>query len=423
MTELDPDRPFRILLVGDFSGRARREGSPRSWIPRQIDRDNFDEVLGDIGVSLDVHGATLFFREFEDFDPDRIYRSAAIFENVDQNLERAAPAAAAAAVPPREVPAAGLLDQILAEHHDEQTVSVRDADDLTAFIRTVTADHLIPRDDPAKQGREARRQELAAELLRSILHHPKMQALEAAWRAVFMLARELDTDGGLKLHILDIALPELIQKMDGVQAELGESGPWAVIAGNYSFGQSELDADILRRLAGMSKALRAPFISEARLSGDETSERAWGELRNSNESRWLGLALPRFLLRLPYGKDTVAIDSFPFEEMPQSDHSAYLWGNPAFLCALLIGQSFLSHGWELSRRLARRLDGLPMHVYQTNGESVAKPCAEILMTEGDAENLLEAGFMPLVSIKNEPSAVLVRFHSIVQPSAPLAGLA
>jgi type VI secretion system protein ImpC len=422
VAELEPDRPFRILLVGDFSGRSWREGSPRPLIPRPIDRDNFDEVLDEMEVALDFHGTTLSFREFEDFDPDRIYRSAAIFQNLDQYMGRETPAATAAPAPPLEVSTAGLLDQILAEHHGEQKVSVRDADDLASFIRRATADHLVPREDLAKQGRDARRREIAAELLRGILHHSNMQAIESAWRALFLLVRELDTDRDLKLHILDITLPELIQKMDILQEEFRKNGPWALIAGNYIFGQSELDAHVLRRLASMAKALGAPFISGARLSGDEISQEAWEELRNSNESCWLGLALPRFLLRLPYGKATASTDSFPFEEMPESSHSAYLWGNPAFLCALLIGQSFLSHGWELSRRLARRLDGLPMHVYRENGESVAKPCAEILMTEGDAENLLEAGFMPLVSIKNEPSAVVVRFQSIAKPAAPLAGL-
>ena len=93
------------------------------------------------------------------------------------------------------------------------------------------------------------------------------------------------------------------------------------------------------------------------------------QLRRSPEARWLGLALPRFLLRLPYGKDTSPIEAFPFEEMPESEHSAYLWGNPAFFCAQLIGQSFEAHGWDLARRLARRIDNLPMHVYREDGEA------------------------------------------------------
>ncbi|MGA2268873.1 MAG: type VI secretion system contractile sheath large subunit [Bryobacteraceae bacterium] len=409
--------------MGDFSGRSWREGSSPSILPRRIDRDNFDEVLNGMKVTLDLHGITLSFREFEDFHPDRIYQSAAIFQNLDQFLDRGDPVTATSLAALREVPASGLLDEILAEHDAERPASVEDVDDLSAFIRRVTAGHLVSREDPAKQQRAARRQEFATKLLRGILHHPHMQAIEAAWRALFMLVRDLDTDGDLKLYILDITLPDLIHEMDAVQEELRKTGPWAVIAGNYTFGQSEGDAQVLRRLAGMASSLGAPFLGEARLSEGKEADHAWWELRRSNEARWLGLALPRFLLRLPYGKATGAIESFPFEEMAESDHSAYLWGNPAFFCAHLIGQSFLSHGWEPGRLLARRVDGLPMHVYQEGGEAVAKPCAEIFMTEQEAESLLESGFMPLVSIRDEPAAVLVRFQSIAQPLAPLAGLA
>jgi len=205
-----------------------------------------------------------------------------------------------------------------------------------------------------------------------------------------------------------------------VQKELRRKGPWALIAGNYTFAQTELDAQVLRRLAALAASLGAPFLAEAQLPRDET-DRAWSELRHSPDAAWLGLALPRFLLRLPYGKESSAIESFPFEEMPRSEHGSYLWGNPAFFCAYLLGQSFLERGWDMSR-LERRIDGLPMHVYREDGEPCAKPCAEILMTEKDAESLLDAGFMPVASLKEQPSAMVVRFQSIALPLAPLAGL-
>jgi type VI secretion system protein ImpC len=208
--------------------------------------------------------------------------------------------------------------------------------------------------------------------------------------------------------------------MGAVGKELRRRGPWALIAGNYTFAQTELDAQVLRRLAALASSLGAPFLAEAQLPHEGT-EPAWEELRHSPEACWLGLALPRFLLRLPYGKATDSIDSFPFEEMPQSEHGSYLWGNPAFFCAYLLGKSFLEQGWGMSR-LERRIDGLPMHVYREDGEPVAKPCAEIFMTEKDALSLLEAGFMPLASLKYEPAAMVVRFQSIAQPLAPLAGL-
>jgi type VI secretion system protein ImpC len=418
--ERDPDRPFRILLAGDFSGRSWRDNPPGAFIPQRLDRDNFDDVLAAMKVGLNLHGIHLSFNELEDFHPDRIYQSAAIFQDLDRRLQPPPPPDAAA--PARTAAAGSLLDQMLDEQEPEPAapVSLQDAEDLAAFIQRVTKGHLEPRPDPAKEQLAAKREALAGELLQGILHHPHMQALEAAWRALFMLIRGLDTDGNLQLYVLDITLPELVSEMSAVQKDLRRKGPWALIAGNYTFAQTELDAQVLRRLALLASSLGAPFLAEAQLPHENT-EPAWSELRRSPEAQWIGLALPRFLLRLPYGKATDSIESFPFEEMPHSEHGAYLWGNPAFFCAYLLGQSFLDRGWEMGR-LERRIEGLPMHVYREDGEPVAKPCAEILMTEKDATSLLDAGFMPVASIKHEPAAMVVRFQSIAEPLAPLAGL-
>jgi type VI secretion system protein ImpC len=247
-----------------------------------------------------------------------------------------------------------------------------------------------------------------------------MQAIEGAWRAVDMLIRGLETDADLHLYLLDMTLPELVTEMSSVQTELRKKGPWALIVGNYTFAQTELDAQVLRRLATLGSSVGAPFLAEAQLPREGTDE-AWTDLRHSSEAPWIGLALPRFLLRLPYGKETSEIESFPFEEMPQSEHGSYLWGNPAFFCAYLLGKSYLAQGWGMTR-LERRVDGLPMHVYREDGEPVAKPCAEVLMTEKEAVSLLDAGFMPVASLKEQPAAMVVRFQSIAEPLTPLAGL-
>ena len=418
--ELDPERPFRILLAGDFSGRSWRANPPQSFTPHLVDRDNFDEVLEKLKVGLELHGIPLTFREFEDFHPDRIYQSVPLFQNLDQHVADREPARPAA---PSKPPASGsLLDQMLGDDDPAPLppVSLNDADDLGSFIKRVTQGHLEARPDPVQQQRVARRDALATELMQGILHHPRLQALEAAWRALFMLIRGLDTDGDLKLYILDITLPELVSELPAVQKELRKKGAWGVIAGNYTFAQSELDAQVLQRLGVFAESLGAPFIAEAQLPHGDV-EKPWQDLRKSAEAHWLGLALPRFLLRLPYGKGTDSIESFPFEEMPESEHAAYLWGNPAFFCAYLLGKSFESQGWGMAR-LERRIDGLPIHVYREDGEPVAKPCAEVLMTEKDATTLMEAGFMPLASIKHEPAAMIVRFQSIAEPIAKLAGL-
>ncbi|HUB80507.1 MAG TPA: type VI secretion system contractile sheath large subunit [Bryobacteraceae bacterium] len=416
--ELDPDRPFRILLAGDFSGRSWRENPPGTFTPRRIDRDNFDEVLASMKVTLNLHGVNLAFRELEDFHPDRIYQ-APVFRDLDRHLPAPPPPPAAAA----RAPGSGsLLDQMLDEQQPapDAPVNVRDAEDLVSFIKRVSKGHLVPRPDASQQERAAQRVALATELLQGILHHPRVQALEGVWRAADMLVHGLESDRELQIYLLDITLPELVSEMGEVQKELRLKGPWALIAGNYTFAQTELDAQVLRRLAALGSSLGAPFLAEAQLPGGSIDQ-SWVDLRHSPDAAWIGLALPRFLLRLPYGKETSSVESFPFEEMPKSQHSAYLWGNPAVFCAYLLGKSYLEQGWGMTR-LQRRIDGLPMHVYREDGEHVAKPCAEILMTEKDAETLLEAGFMPVASIKEQPAAMVVRFQSIAEPLAPLAGL-
>jgi type VI secretion system protein ImpC len=417
--ELDPDRPFRVLLAGDFSGRSWRANSPLQFTPQRIDRDNFDDVLASMKVSLNLHSLNLSFREFEDFHPDRIYQHP-IFQDLDRHLPAAAPPPAAH---PARAPSSGsLLDQLVDEQDPEQPapVSLQDAQDLVGFIQRVTKGHLAPRPDPTKEQRRAQREALATQLLQGILHHPRMQAIEGAWRAVDMLIRGLETDRDLHLYLLDMTLPELVSEMSSVQTALRKKGPWALIVGNYTFAQTELDAQVLRRLATLGSSVGAPFLSEAQLPREGTDE-AWMDLRHSPEAPWIGLALPRFLLRLPYGKETSEVESFPFEEMPQSEHGSYLWGNPAFFCAYLLGKSYLAQGWGMTR-LERRVDGLPMHVYREDGEPVAKPCAEVLMTEKEAVSLLDAGFMPVASLKEQPAAMVVRFQSIAEPLTPLAGL-
>jgi type VI secretion system protein ImpC len=409
------DRPFRILLAGDFSGRAWR-GDCQPAVPRRIDRDNFEDVLRAAAIDVNLDGVGVQFHELEDFHPDRICSRLQLFEQLD----RAAVADEPASTPPPRRPAGGsFLDQILAEEEGPPAASVEDANDLAAFIRRNMAGHLAPRETAAGRRRESERLALASRFLRSILHHPRFQAIEAAWRAAFLLVHGLDAGSGLEIWLLDATLPELIANLDTVRQELAGHGVWGCIAGNYTFGQSETDVRALTRLAGLARALRAPFLAEGRLP-DDPENPLWEQFRNTEDAGWIGLAMPRFLLRLPYGRDTFPIDTFAFEEMTGSEHAAYLWGNPAFLGAWLIGRSFLLHGWDLSGRLVRRIDGLPQHIYREDGEPVAKPCAEIWMTERDAASLLEFGLMPLASIKNEPAAMIVRFQTVAR-DAP-AGL-
>ena len=408
---IDPeDHPFRLLIVGNFSGESSKKPVANRLAPIRIDRDSVEDLFQELGVSVNLDGLPLSFREMEDFHPDRLYQHVLAFQDSSQ-LSNPAPVATGS-----------LLDQMLADEPSlPRRVSASDANDMSAFLKRITAGHLAPKQDAASQTRAAQQQELASTIMRGVLHHPSFQAMEAAWRAILMLVRDLD-ETGLELYLVDLTLPELIEHMAPLQQKLKAKGQWSLLVGNYAFGQSELHIELLQRIAEMAQAVNAPFLAEAKLPGEEESDAPWQAFRKSPAAKWIGLALPRFLLRLPYGKKTSAIESFPFEEMPESKHSAYLWGNPAFLCASLLGQSFLANGWDMSP-LKRQMEHLPHHVYQEDGQSESKPCAEILMTEREAYELMDQGFMPVASMKYQDAAMVVRFQSVALPLAPLPGFA
>ena len=152
------------------------------------------------------------------------------------------------------------------------------------------------------------------------------------------------------------------------------------------------------------------------MSAETNEGKLWSALRGMPEAEYLGMTIPRFLARLPYGADTEPLDHFMFEEFPDGPvHDNYLWANSAFVCGLLLAQSFSEYGWEMGRVLKQDIDGLPIHVYKQDGETIYKPCAEVQLTDNGCETLMNYGLMPLVSYKNADRAKLARFQSITDP--------
>jgi len=252
----------------------------------------------------------------------------------------------------------------------------------------------------------------------------------------------------LKLFLVDIAKPELAADLVAtyellIEHSAGAHGAqsWAVLAGSYTFDRGSADIAVLARMAAVARHASAPFIAAASPSvlgcasfaetpeprdwkphADPEDAGNWYALRRLPQATWLGLALPRFLLRLPYGKQTESTEAFAFEEFPAKPrHEDYLWGNPALACACLLGEAFTESGGNLSPGEINEINGLPAHVYRADGESQLKPCAEVLLTEHTAEAILNHGLMPLLSMKGCDSVRLVRFQSIAEPAARLAG--
>jgi type VI secretion system protein ImpC len=314
-----------------------------------------------------------------------------------------------------------LLDEILQRSPDQIPIDLDDTADLGAFLKRITAPYLEARPDSVQHEWESRIDATCSDLLRGLLHHEAFQDLEASWRGLGMLVDRLDTDGPLKIHVYDATLEELMADEEGLSTLFArKDDPWGVVIGSFAFGQTDTDAGRIGLLARAASMSRVPFVAEATPPPEDTSS-GWQDFRRSSNSPWIGLAMPRFLLRLPYGLQTSPVDTFSFEEMPRHDHSSYLWGNPAFCCAYLLGLAFQSEGWEMRPGLFRQVTGLPLHTYEQDGDTVAKPCAEVLLTEHEAEFIMDQGFMPLATMKDSDSALLVRFQSVSQPPSALAG--
>jgi len=493
----EPDMPFRIAILGDFSGRASRGlCQPESLTSRRlhlVDGDNCEELLKKLAAELHLPMAggqtlQLRFRELEDFLPDRIYEQVEAFAALRQlrrklhsrqtfaeaaaevrgwreALVAAKPSAAAPPPVPQATPLPppppapeGLFDQVLAEAEQQLPESAaRPApSQWDLLIAELVDPYLEPKTDPQQSEYVASVDAAVGELMRKILHHPQFQALEASWRGVSLLVSRLECGADLKLFVWDVSKAELEADLSGAE-DLARSGtyrvlveqsvhvpegqPWALFVGDYGFGPTRFDAELLGRLAKIARAAGAPLVAGAgaRLAGceslvrtpdpidwqftpDKEAAQAWAALRMLPEAPWVGLALPRLLLRLPYGRQTTPVEKFEFEELPgEPDHEGYVWGNPAFVCACLLGQSFSRHGWSFRPGMIDELDDLPVHVYKSEGESVMQPCAEVLLTDRAAEAISDRGLIPLRSVRNQGAVRVESFLSIAGSGASLRG--
>lgn len=475
--EANADEPFRMLVLGDFGGRG--EGSKGK--PIQLDRDNFEQVMSKLGVEVrltlpdQAEPLSLRITELDDFSPDRLYQRVPVFEELRllrgrlQNPRTFAEAAAEVRSwgkqSPAEAPAEGALGKPLTDLSSDELLEMMlggsaspaptapKSDPLQDYIRKLVEPHVIAGADESALVEVV--DEVAAARMRALLHHPSFQALEAAWRSLALLVRRLDTDGNLKLYLLDVSREELTADLQAadlsasrayqflVEQPLGTPGgvPWALFVGNYTFAPTLADAALAARLAHLSQAAGAAFVAGAKPSfvgvkslasasdpqdwttpPDAKGAEVWQALRQLPQADHFGLALPRFLLRQPYGKEGSLSEEFVFEEItPDSDHEDYLWGNSAFIGALLIGQAFERRGWGFRPGMVEDCDGLPTWVREVDGESELLPCAEVLLRDKAARGLWERGLIAVQSIQGRDAIRIAQFPSIADPAKPLAG--
>jgi type VI secretion system protein ImpC len=323
-------------------------------------------------------------------------------------------------------------------------------------MKEIVAPYVVAKSDPRQPELVASVDDTTSRLLRKILHHPDFQALEAAWRGLFFLVRRLETDSQLGVFLIDMSKDELAADLTSsddphatatfkllVDPTVNTPGgkPWAVLALDATFEPTEADVEVLGRLATIARFAGAPVLAGAspHAAGCDsfaetpdpddwqrplsaTEHEAWTALRCHHDAPYLGLALPRFLLRLPYGEKDSPIESLAFEELTaDSTHDEYLWGNPAFALAELLGRTFRASGWNLHPGRIDEIGGLPVPVRRFDGASEAKPCAEAILSHRAAETLLARGLIPVLSVQNRDAIQLGGFLSVAVGSKPLAG--
>jgi type VI secretion system protein ImpC len=218
--------------------------------------------------------------------------------------------------------------------------------------------------------------------INAVLHNPDFQKLESAWRGLHHLVNNTETDEQLKIRVFNISKKELhktLQKFKGAkwdqspifkklyEEEFGTLGgePFGCLVGDYYFDHGPLDVELLGEMAKVSSAMHAPFISgtapslfqmdswqELANPADLTKKfstpehASWRSLRESEDSKYIGLAMPRFLARRPYGAKNIPVEEFDFEEETSAkDANSYTWANAAYAMAVNINRSFKLYGW------------------------------------------------------------------------------
>lgn len=471
-----PQRPaegtgaFRIAVLGDFSGRASRgelETGAQLALrkPIKLDTDNIDTVIRSFGAVLQLNagadgsGIALKPRSLDDLHPDALYETVEVFSELSalrlrlenpktfraaaRELSASLGAPAAPLEPPRSKRARGSAVRVDAKLSDFARLIDRPPiahcapAPVEELVRRAVAPYWVEAEDPDRERFTAAVDRALSAAMRDLLHDPDFQALEASWRSLDLLVRRIETGTRLQIVLYDISAEELAADLSATDAMedtglyrlLVEQpaldalqGPLSALIGNFTFEMTPPHAELLARMARIAAAARAPFI--AAVGPDCVSTRiedlhplvaeAWDALRALPEASYIALTVPRFLLRTPYGSKTEPIESFAFEEFDaHAGLKALLWGNSAILAAVLLAEEFQRQGNRLKLGSILSVGELPCFFYvDTDGDQIALPCTERLLTERKSTHVSQQHFIPVLAIKNRPEVRLAGFRSL-----------
>jgi type VI secretion system protein ImpC len=294
--------------------------------------------------------------------------------------------------------------------------------------------------------------------MNEILHAEQFQKIESAWRGLAYLVFQSETDAMLKIRVMNVSKNEVYRHLRQFpnaawdqsslfkkvyEEEFGTLGgqPYGCLIGDFYFSHQPTDVQLLRDISKIAAAAHAPFFAAAdsTLMGmdswnelmnprdlskvfDTPDYAAWRSLRDSDDSKYIGLCLPRVLARVPYGAKSEPVAEFGFEEDTDGHKGEkYAWMNAAYAMAANINRAFKEYGWCARIRGVQsggEVDNLPVHTFPTDDGGVDLKCpTEIAITDRREAELAKSGLIPLVHRKNTDRATFIGAQSLMKPKA------
>ncbi len=349
-----------------------------------------------------------------------------------------------------------LLNEILAETHKRPGEEAYE-DAKRGVVAVVT--QLVQRKADSSQIDRALVDMFIAEIdskltaqVNEILHHPTFQKLEAAWRGLKFLVDRVDFRENIRVELLNCSKEDLLHDFEDspevpksgmykivYSAEFGTFGgrPYGAIMSLYEFGPGPQDIALLQKCASVATMAHAPFFATAspqffglkdylnipnlkdlRALFEGPQYTKYNAFRDTEDARYVGLLLPRFLLRLPYGPSTVPVRAFNFEEDVVAKHDAHLWGAPTYAFATRLADSFAKFRWcpnIVGPQSGGTVENLVLHHYDAMGELQHKIPTEIMVTEKREFELSDQGFIALTYRKDTEDACFFSAASVQKP--------
>ena len=336
----------------------------------------------------------------------------------------------------------GLLDKIIDESRIARSESQKTwaRDIIGEFAKQIMeGTMLISKDTEAMiNARIAQIDQLISSQLNEIMHHPEFQKLEGSWRGLNYLVMNSETGDNLKIRVMNVSKKDLLKDMEKAaefdqstlfkkiyEEEYGTFGgaAYGALIGDYEFGNNPQDMSLLEKISEVAAAAHAPFLSAAsptlfnfekftELSGPRDLAKIfqsvdyakWKSFRDSEDSRYVALCLPHILMRQPYGKTNIPVESFDFEEdCDGTDSGKFLWGNAVYALGARLTDAFAKYHWTAAIRGVEGgglVQGLPVHTFKTDEGDIALTCpTEIAITDRREKELADLGFIPLVHCK------------------------